>query len=110
MRFNPQETTGSRVRIRYSVELHYELSGPAEFLLNVHAARTPRQTVVEECFDITPFRPASLDVDPASGNRRKNCGCLGFFDQLLGSSRSSGNHSGSDDVSRAQQAQRRKAR
>jgi transglutaminase-like putative cysteine protease len=69
MRFNPQETTGSRVRLRYSVELHYELAGPAEFLLNVHAAQTARQTVVEEYFDVTPFHQAALDVDPATGNR-----------------------------------------
>ncbi|MEO8755563.1 MAG: transglutaminase family protein, partial [Casimicrobiaceae bacterium] len=69
MRFNPQETTGSRVRLRYSVELHYELAGPAEFLLNVHAAQTSRQTVVEEYFDVTPFHPVALDVDPTTGNR-----------------------------------------
>jgi len=69
MRFNPQETTGSRVRLRYSVELHYELAGPAEFLLIVHAAQTARQTVVEEFFDLRPFQPSSLEVDPVSGNR-----------------------------------------
>ncbi len=27
MRFNPQETTGSRVRLRYSVDLHYDVAG-----------------------------------------------------------------------------------
>ena len=32
MRFNPQEITGSRVRLRYGVELHYNVAGPAEFL------------------------------------------------------------------------------
>jgi transglutaminase-like putative cysteine protease len=69
MRFNPQETTGSRVRLRYSVELHYELAGPAEFLLLVHAAQTARQTVVEEFFDLTPFHPATLESDPGSANR-----------------------------------------
>jgi transglutaminase-like putative cysteine protease len=69
MRFNPQETTGSRVRLRFSVELHYELAGPAEFLLLVHAAQTARQTVVEEFFDLTPFHPATVDCDPGSGNR-----------------------------------------
>lgn len=69
MRFNPQETAGSRVRLRFSIELHYELSGPAEFLLIVHAARTARQTVVEEFFDLAPFHPASLEVDHVSGNR-----------------------------------------
>jgi transglutaminase-like putative cysteine protease len=69
MRFNPQETTGSRVRLRYSVELHYEIKGPAEFLLIVHAAQTARQKVVEEFFDLTPFQPSSLEVDPVTGNR-----------------------------------------
>ena len=69
MRFNSQETTGSRVRLRYSVELHYELAGPAEFLLIVHAAQTARQTVVEEFFDLTPFQPTTLECDPGSGNR-----------------------------------------
>jgi transglutaminase-like putative cysteine protease len=69
MRFNPQETTGSRIRLRYSVELHYEVSAPSEFLLNVHAAQTPRQTVVEESFEVAPYRPALVETDPATGNR-----------------------------------------
>src|SRR3954464_13832033 len=69
MRFNPQETTGSRVRLRYSVDLHYVISGPAEFLINVHAAQTPRQTVVEETFRTTPHRDAVIETDPATGNR-----------------------------------------
>ena len=69
MRFNPQELSGSRVRLRYSVELSYEVGGPSEFLLHVHAARTPRQQVVEELFSITPHRLATLDEDPVSGNR-----------------------------------------
>jgi transglutaminase-like putative cysteine protease len=69
MRFNPRETIGSRVRLRYCVELHYELAGPAEFLMIVHAAQTARQTVVEEFFDLAPFHPSSLEVDSVSGNR-----------------------------------------
>ena len=48
MRFSTQEVSGSRVRLRYSVELHYAVDGPSEFLLNVHAARNRRQAVVEE--------------------------------------------------------------
>jgi transglutaminase-like putative cysteine protease len=69
MRFNPHETTGSRVRIRYSVDLHYDLDGPADFLINVHAARTPQQVVIEETFTVTPERPFVIDSDPATGNR-----------------------------------------
>ncbi len=69
MRFSPQEISGSRVRLRYSVELEYEVAGPTDFLLNVHAARTRRQRVVQEFFSIVPHRDASLPEDAVSGNR-----------------------------------------
>ena len=69
MRFNPQETTGCRVRLRYSVDLHYDLTGAAEFLINVHPAQTARQTVVEEVFEVAPHSDVLLEIDPATGNR-----------------------------------------
>ena len=69
MRFNPQEITRSRVRLRYSVALEYEIGGPAEFLLLVHAAKTRRQVVVDESFSVAPHRPATFQSDPVSGNR-----------------------------------------
>ncbi|MEO6564829.1 MAG: transglutaminase family protein [Casimicrobiaceae bacterium] len=69
MRFNAQEITGSRVGIRYAVELIYEIDGPAEFLLNVHAAVTPRQTVAEERFSVQPLVQTRVEADPATGNR-----------------------------------------
>jgi transglutaminase-like putative cysteine protease len=69
MRCNAQEITGSRVQIRYSVELNYELAGPAQFLLNVHAAMTPQQLVVEERFAVNPVCIHNVDTDPATGNR-----------------------------------------
>ena len=69
MRFNPHETTGSRVRIRYSVDLRYELAGKSDFLLNVHAAMTPRQQVVEEEFTLAPHIPGTVETDEATGNR-----------------------------------------
>ncbi len=69
MHFNPREVAGSRVRLRYSVELEYEASGPSDFLLNVHAARTRRQRVVEESFDTNPRRIFVLDQDSTTGNR-----------------------------------------
>lgn len=69
MRFNPQETTGSRVRLRYRVHLHYNVNARSEFLLNIHAAQTPRQTVLEESFEVLPHAPARIETDPAVGNR-----------------------------------------
>jgi transglutaminase-like putative cysteine protease len=69
MRFNPHETTGSRVRIRYSVDLRYELAGKSDFLLNVHAAMTARQRVVEEAFTLAPDIPWTVETDDATGNR-----------------------------------------
>ena len=69
MRFNTQEINGSRVRLHYSVDLEYEAQGQAEFLLNVHAARTSRQQVLKEYFSVTPERPVALAEDAATGNR-----------------------------------------
>ena len=69
MRVNPMEINGSRVRLRYAVELHYDVDGPSEFLLNVHAARTPHQRVLAEAFAVSPARDVQLDEDPFTGNR-----------------------------------------
>jgi transglutaminase-like putative cysteine protease len=69
MRFNMQELSGSRARLRYSVELDYVAEGPSEFLLNVHAARTRRQHVREEFFSVGPPHDTSLSEDPVTGNR-----------------------------------------
>lgn len=69
MRFHPHETTGSRVRIRYSVDLQYEVGGKSDFLLNVHAAQTLRQTVSAENFRVTPSLRWTVEIDPTTGNR-----------------------------------------
>ena len=69
MLFNTQEVTGSRVRLHYGVELQYNVGGFSEFLLNVHAARTSRQKIVEESIRITPERSVVLGEDPATANR-----------------------------------------
>jgi len=69
MRFNPHETTGSRVRIRYSVDLRYDVAGKSDFLLNVHAAMTQRQRVVEEEFVVSPDVAWIVETDEATGNR-----------------------------------------
>lgn len=69
MRCDLQEIADSRVRLHYSVELGYDASGEADFLLNVHAAKTGRQLVVEEQFELSPPGAYSLAADPGTANR-----------------------------------------
>ncbi len=69
MRCDLQEIADNRVRLRYSVELRYEVAGEAEFILAVHAAKTGRQVVLDEQFEISTGDAYSLATDPASGNR-----------------------------------------
>ncbi len=58
-----------RVRIGYTVELAYQVESPAEFIFNVHAARTAQQRVVAESFAVTPQLPVTIEDDEANGNR-----------------------------------------
>jgi len=67
------------VRIRYGVRLVYEIAARSAFLLNVHAARTPRQIVVDERFLLTPALRWSVSVDPFTRNR------IAAFDAPAGS-------------------------
>src|SRR6188768_398270 len=69
MQFNTQDVAGSRVRLRYGVELLYTVNGFSEFVINVHTARTPRQKVIEESFRIDPARTVVLSEDPSTANR-----------------------------------------
>jgi transglutaminase-like putative cysteine protease len=58
------------VRLRFAVELNYEIADhPSDFILNIHAARTRCQSVVEENFRVTQPIAVSLFTDPAHGNR-----------------------------------------
>lgn len=58
------------VRIRFAIDLHYELAGPgADFVFNIHAARTPCQTVVDEQLQISqPVQP-TIQTDPLTSAR-----------------------------------------
>src|SRR5206468_10947241 len=69
MRSNPQEMSGSRVRLRYGVRLRYQVRADSAFLLNVHAAKTARQIVLDERFELTPAQPWSASFDPCTRNR-----------------------------------------
>lgn len=58
------------VRLSFTIELKYEIADqPADFVLNVHAARTPLQTVASESVAIHPPVEHTLHEDPVSANR-----------------------------------------
>lgn len=58
------------VRLSFAIELKYEIAEqPGDFVFNVHAARTPWQTVVVENLTVTPHLDHVLHTDPTLGNR-----------------------------------------
>jgi transglutaminase-like putative cysteine protease len=69
MRNHSHELHGSRVCFRYAVDLDYDVAGPSEFLLNVHAATTPHQWVLAESFETTPMLLVTVEAEPVTGNR-----------------------------------------
>ncbi|TMH69406.1 MAG: transglutaminase family protein [Betaproteobacteria bacterium] len=69
MQHRSSEIAGSRVRIVYAVELNFEVIAPTDFIFNIHASRTPQQSVTGESFVTTPAVPVRVDDDPTFGNR-----------------------------------------
>ena len=58
------------VRIKFFIELRYEIFAfPADFILNIHAAKTTCQSLVSEALQVTPTTGVVLFADPTSGNR-----------------------------------------
>lgn len=81
MRHDSAGIAGSRVRIRYTLDLHYEVFAPADFIFNVHASRTDQQRVLSEAVVIDPPVAWRVETEPSFGNRllrlRTNSGPLG---------------------------------
>jgi len=60
----------SVVRLSYSIELTYQIADqPADFVFNVHAARTASQSVVVEALEVQPHIEPTMYTDPVLGNR-----------------------------------------
>ncbi len=58
------------IRLTFDIELRYEIAEqPADFVFNIHAARTPWQTVVAEVLTIDPPHESVLQDDAALDNR-----------------------------------------
>ena len=59
-----------KVRIELQIELNYEVGAQgADFIFNIHAARTPSQTVLEEGLLLSQAVAAPVHADPGTGNR-----------------------------------------
>src|SRR5689334_11068382 len=63
------EAVGSRTRLRYNVELLYEVLAPTDFIFNVHAQNTAQQKVLSESVALMPDVPFVVEREPAAGNR-----------------------------------------
>lgn len=58
------------VRLRYEVQLHYEVhSAGSDFIFNIQAARTPQQCVFEESLGVSQPVGMQEHVDPGSHGR-----------------------------------------
>jgi len=58
------------IRLQFSIGLNYQIANQAsDFIFNIHAARTPHQTVVAESMDITPPSAAPVFTDDICGTR-----------------------------------------
>jgi transglutaminase-like putative cysteine protease len=58
------------IRIEFQLELHYEVDAyGADFVFNVHAAHTPRQTVSGEQLTLSQSVPTAIHTDALTGNR-----------------------------------------
>ena len=57
------------LRLELSTQLGYEvLDAGCDFIFNIHAAHTPRQTVVHESLQLSQYLPVSFYADPATQN------------------------------------------
>lgn len=74
------EIAGNRIRLGYTIDLHYEVLDPADFIFNIHASRYGRQRVLTEAVVVDPPIPFRVDTEPSLGNRllrlRANAGPL----------------------------------
>lgn len=58
------------VRIQFAIDLHYELNYPgADFVFNIHAAKTANQSIVAENLQISQQVPSTIQTDPVTHAR-----------------------------------------
>lgn len=69
MRHESNEIAGSRIRIGYTVDLHYDVFAPTDFVFNIHAARSAQQRVLHEAVVVDPPVEWRVDTEPSLGKR-----------------------------------------
>ena len=69
MRHDSAEIAGSRTRLDYTVDLHYDVFGDVDFVFSIHAAQTDQQRVLRESVVVEPAVAWRVDTEPTSGNR-----------------------------------------
>ena len=69
MRRDSAEIAGSRTRLDYTVDLHYDVFGDVDFVFSVHAAETEQQCVLREAVVVEPAVAWRVVTEPTSGNR-----------------------------------------
>ena len=58
------------IRLRFSIELNYDIAPPGcDFIFSIHAALTPQQIVVEESLSISQNLLPNMYTDPATQSR-----------------------------------------
>jgi transglutaminase-like putative cysteine protease len=69
MRHEMTEVAGSRVRIRYTLDLDYDVFGPSDFIFIIHASQTAQQRVLAESLAVEPQVRWRVEIEPHFGNR-----------------------------------------
>ena len=60
------------VHLKFSIRLVYEVLGvPADFIFNIHAAESARQTILGESLQVS--QPVALSILSAPGTHSASC-------------------------------------
>ena len=71
----PVEPARALVRLKYSVELEYEVEDDADFVFNIQAAQVPGQRVLQEKLVLSPGAHSFEHADVANGGRILRVAC-----------------------------------
>jgi transglutaminase-like putative cysteine protease len=62
-------TISPKIKMKFDISLEYTVDSSADFIFNIHAAKTPHQIVISEHLEIGDFAPNAHQFDDFEGNR-----------------------------------------
>lgn len=62
-------TLSPQIKMKFDISLEYAIESAADFIFNVHAAKTPHQIVLSENLDIGDYASSAHQFDDHEGNR-----------------------------------------